>query len=78
MQLKGNLRFTQIHSDSLRFTQISREITFFFWGGLGNSRGTNREIEFWGNQSQRGIPTTTHDGGNQGAGDRGNQRGRVT
>ena len=35
-------------------------------GNLGNSRGTNGEIEFWGNQSQRGIRTTTHVGGNQG------------
>ena len=47
-------------------------------GHLGNSRGTNGEIEFWGNQSQRGIPTTTHDGGNQGGAGWGNQRGRMT
>ena len=35
-------------------------------GNLRNSRGTNGKIEFWGNQSQRGIRTTTHVGGNQG------------
>ena len=44
-------------------------------GNLRNSRGTNGKIEFWGNQSQRGIRTTTHVGGNQGAGDGGTNGG---
>ena len=46
-------------------------------GNLGNSRGTNGKIEFWGNQSQRGIRTTTHVGGNQGAGDGGTNGGEA-